>query len=474
MAAITSPGQRGTLESPVVRTGLFLLIPLLALVTAGGAYVGKEGLVLTAWVGAALLTLLFVHPTVGIVTMVSGFLMGTYPEIVRGAGVFTLNNLLGLGFGTLLVSRWLQTRDFSFLRLPQVQLFLAIGVVFLISSAMVPYKFPTLQVTRGITLILDRTGEMTHIFISRLVFLIFFVHFVRTRADIQLTFATVMFTLFLAIPSALYNAFTGDLIRGFRATADLSSGSNPNRLAMMCLMEMGMWWLYARAKSTPWRRLGAAIVIPASLLTLLMTGSRSGLLGLMLLVGMTHVAPREYRPPWAMMFIGGILASFLIAVAVPQEAWKRATNFFPTAHHEAGASSNEKREATINTGLQMIREHPVLGVGLGNFREVARQIYRDEFFRPPHNSYLWAAAEGGLICLALYLWLFRTTWRHLTDVGRFSAGDPDMAWLIMALRMNFVFVFFFGLFADLWLHPVTYITLALSIAVRLFYARQGV
>jgi hypothetical protein len=140
MATVAAPSQRALVDSSLIRVALFFAVPLLIVATAAGAYTGREGLLLTALLAVTLLTLLFVHPTVGIVTMVSGFLMGSYPEVIRGAGVFTLNNVLGAGFGTLLLARWLQTRDFSFVRLPQVKIFAAIGVSFLISNALVPYK----------------------------------------------------------------------------------------------------------------------------------------------------------------------------------------------------------------------------------------------------------------------------------------------------------------------------------------------
>ncbi len=49
----------------------------------------------------------------------------------------------------------------------------------------------------------------------------------------------------------------------------------------------------------------------------------------------------------------------------------------------------------------MSRDYPLFGVGLGNFREVSRQIYGDAFYRPPHNSYLWATSEGGVLVLGI-------------------------------------------------------------------------
>ena len=61
---------------------------------------------------------------------------------------------------------------------------------------------------------------------------------------------------------------------------------------------------------------------------------------------------------------------------------------------EVGASSNRMREETVERAWQIGMDYPLFGIGLGNFREVSRQVYFDDFYRPPHNSYLWAARGG--------------------------------------------------------------------------------
>ena len=79
---------------------------------------------------------------------------------------------------------------------------------------------------------------MTHDFVTRLVFLVFMFVFVRTRRDIRVVFLTFTIALYAAIPSALGNWMSGNLVRGFRAAANVTLGANPNKLAMICLMEV--------------------------------------------------------------------------------------------------------------------------------------------------------------------------------------------------------------------------------------------
>ena len=105
-----------------------------------------------------------------------------------------------------------------------------------------------------------------------------------------------------------------------------------------------------------------------------------------------------------------------IIALVPAETWQRMSTMMPTKG-QIGATSNEMREETLERAWQVAQDYPVFGVGLGNFREVTRQVYKDDFFRPPHNSYLWAICEGGIFVLVAYLYLFWVTWKDI-------AGHP--------------------------------------------------
>jgi hypothetical protein len=414
---------------------------------------------------------LFVRPVVGLSIMTTAYLLSAYPTVLQDLGLLSVNNLLGVCFVVLLLAQVLETRELSFLTRPQVLLLAVIGLIFLAATLHATALYPTLEVSRATgrtgLKIIDRTDEMTEDFTTRLIYLIFILAFTRTRSDFRVLFFTMVLALFTAVPSALFNWAEGGLNRGFRTAASLTAGSNPNRLAMICLIEIACFWFWARARPSKLRAVIAIGAIAPSALVWASTGSRSGLLGAAVMLGLMQTSGRRLRVPTPLLaasLVGGLLVLLVIA---PPLAVQRMFNFFPETHGEIGASSLELRESAIDSAVEIIHDHKWLGIGLGNFREVARQVYADEYFRPPHNSVLWAQAEGGIGVLIGYIVLFGLTWLDLRRaVAVTSTADPEMAALGMALRTVLGLYLFFSLFADLWLNPLAYLLIGLTVALR--------
>lgn len=463
-----SGGRAGTPLS--FRILIALALPMVAAMTVMGTYLGKEIVIFAGLLALSVGGMLFVRPVVGLAIMTTAYLLAAYPTIFQALGLLTVNNLLGLCFLFLLFARVLETRDLSFLVRPQVLVLVGIGIIFFLATVHGDSLYPTLDVSRATgrtgRRIIDRTAEMTDDFSTRLVYLTFILAFVRSRIDIQVLFFAMVLALFTAVPSALFNWTEGELSRGFRTAASVTAGSNPNRLAMICLIQIACWWFWARARPTGRRMLVAGAVIAASGLVWISTGSRSGALGGAVTLLLMQTSGRRFRVPAAGLGVGlgvGLLALVTIA---PPLAVQRMFNFFPESRSDIGASSIELRESAIDSAMLIIRDHPLLGVGLGNFREVARQIYADKYFRPPHNSVLWAQAEGGIGVLLGYCLLFALTWRDLRRARALAAHDPELAALGTALRTVLGTFLFFGLFADLWLNPLAYLLIGLTIALR--------
>jgi O-antigen ligase len=448
-----------------------MALPLLAAMTVMGTYLGKEIIIFAGLLALSVGGFLFVRPVVGLAIMTTAYLLAAYPTVFQALGLLTVNNLLGLCFVVLLLARILEARDLSFLVRPQILVLVAIGVVFFLATLHADSLYPTLDVSRATgrtgRKIIDRTAEMGDDFTTRLIYLVFIVAFVRTRADLQVLFVTMVLALFAAVPSALFNWAEGGLNRGFRTTASITVGSNPNRLAMICLIQIACWWFWARVRPSTGRTLVAAAAIVASGLVWVSTGSRSGALGAAVMLGLMQSSGRRFRVSSSgLAFALGIGLLGLLTIAPPL-AVQRMFNFFPESSSDIGASSLELRESAIDSAMLIIQDHPLLGVGLGNFREVARQIYADKFFRPPHNSMLWAQAEGGIGVLLLYLLLFALTWRDLRRARVAAAHDPSLAALGTALRTVLGLFLFFSLFADLWLNPLAYLLIGMTIALRI-------
>jgi len=198
---------------------------------------------------------------------------------------------------------------------------------------------------------------------------------------------------------------------------------------------------------------------------LMATGSRSGILGLAVLALLLQSGPRPYRLPTAQIGVLVAVGVLAVAVMVPTETWERMIRLNPQKG-QVGASSNVMREETLQRAWQMARDYPLFGVGLGNFREVSRQIYKDDFYRPPHNSYLWAISEGGLFVLAGYGLLFWVSWKDLQTIKQLAHRDREIQVWASAIRVVFLLFFFYSLFADLWLNPLMYVMLGLIICTR--------
>jgi hypothetical protein len=447
------------------RAALIVGLPFIGAATVAGTYSGNEVVVAAAWLALSVGGILFVRPVVGVALMTAAFILAAYPTVFQTLGVLTLNNMVGIVLLGLLAARIMETRDFSFLRIRQIRILMLIGSLLFIGTFVAQWQFPLLEASVGKAHVLDKTARYGHDFMNRLVFLVFFCVFVQSRRDVKLMFVIFMLALYAAVPSALYNWMTGQLLRGFRAASSVTAGSNPNRLGMICLMEMALFWYWARLRPGLTRQVIAMAAMLGCLLVLMATGSRSGILGLGLLGILLQTGPRRHRVPTAQ--IGVMVAAGVLSVAalVPREAWERMIRF-SAERGEIGASSTKMREETLERAWEIAGDYPLFGVGLGNFREVSRQIYFDDYYRPPHNSYLWALSEGGIFVLAAYAYLFWVTWQDLRHIRRVANRDPEIEVWASAIRVVFLLFLFYSAFADLWVNPIAYVLLGLVITTR--------
>lgn len=115
-----------------------------------------------------------------------------------------------------------------------------------------------------------------------------------------------------------------------------------------------------------------------------------------------------------------LLAYPVLAVAIwllaPRAVVDRMVSTFDLRQH-----ANYDRVCMIVSGVQMIRDHPLTGVGLEMVQKLYPLYRRDDAprWRVPHlhNNVVHIGAERGLLGLASYLWLlgafFVVTWRGL-------------------------------------------------------------
>jgi O-antigen ligase len=493
------PGSRG-------RAGLFwlaiaalmLLVGSFRLAAGGGGHVVLAG-VLAMVAGVVVVR----RPVFGILVYLTTFLF-TYPAFLRGSGNFTINNMLGLALLPLMLYGMLREGSWWLVRLRPIFL-LGLVVACMIGSA--TFYRPSVDVGRDFLAeraatslraqgdALISTRDESAKFLTRYVFLVFLVYFVRTPRDMKMVAATIVGCLL----ATYFSVSAEEGIRGWgtgrlrvmgEAGTGLYAGRNPNKLAYFALYCLTLLW-YARRTIrnsfwyVPW---GIATALVFMMIPL--TGSRSGILNLLLFLAIVMLEGKfNYRKlvgltTVALFFIIQIGYDLsVVDLLFPSDVAARLTRF--DVRPEAlelgleGQGSAEGRIQTAMSATQVFRTHWLFGVGIGNFNYERAVIDPFGIAGPPHNSYLWALSEGGIVGFVLYSAFFFWVWKALRNIeweyeARF--GPLGLGWLVNATRTAMIGFLFFSFFADMWHHVLFYIVMGFSIAViraHKVYAETG-
>ncbi len=173
---------------------------------------------------------------------------------------------------------------------------------------------------------------------------------------------------------------------------------NPNDLAMnmVALMPFAMA-LAARGRTLHRIAAGSAGIL--MLLTIVLTRSRSGFVGLAaMLVVLLLVGGRIRRG-----FRAGILALVLASLPfVPSSFWDRMSSIVNPASDETG--SREARIVVAGEAWRVFVERPLTGVGAGQFKNY-NPPWRQERWREAHNVWLQVASETGVAGLTVFVFL---------------------------------------------------------------------
>jgi O-antigen ligase len=308
------------------------------------------------------------------------------------------------------------------------------------------------------------------------------VNFVRTRKHLLLVLLSVLVFTMTVIPSAFSHLATyqaeEDIATGkmidpstgrateFRVQSETTSwGRNENRLAFMCNISILLIWMFVQIWRKPLVRLvGFGMMLAMAGMTLA-TASRSGFLSL----GLVFLF-LLFQKGVSAMFRGGIIlamvaAGLVVLLVLPKTSYERLMNYSLDQSTKSEAwRSTQSRIETNQHALEIFQSAPLLGVGPGNFRWLHRERYPYTLAagRPNHNSYLWAATEGGALALGLYLVLFYFILRDLGRAQRLYAQSDALWHVTRFLRGFFIIWLFFSVFADFWLEVHLYLIVGMT------------
>ncbi len=268
---------------------------------------------------------------------------------------------------------------------------------------------------------------------------------------------------------------------GLGTTAQFRLAGNigeKNRYAQIMLMLVPLGLFMAIGQRSRIKRLLALGAAGAISLGVALTFSRGAAVGFVLLFGIMFLM--GYLK-WKHM-LAVVLGAAIVLAAVPVYAERLAT--LVTVSESVGSTGIDQADGAIQSrvteGLAALlawADHPILGVGPGEFPHYYRQ-YADVVGirvlatdREAHNLYLGTAAELGIIGITVFLIIIGLTLRDLARARKaVRAKDPLMADMATGFILAIVAYLATGIFLHMSFIRYFWLMLALAAATALVAA----
>lgn len=309
--------------------------------------------------------------------------------------------------------------------------------------------------------------------------LFFMTAFIRTLEDCYRTILTI--ALAMALVGVLSLVIGGGRMGVGGAPAErlgLGTGSNTlsdaNFLALYLVIGLPLLWFSASIRRGT-LRVGLICCMVPVLAAMGKTGSRSGLLALAV-GGLVFFAFANSRQK-AIMIAGSVTFLICAVLFLPHRIVERFTTYFQ-ANSEASigaAESAEARKKVLIRSLELTAEHPLFGVGPGEFADAeakdAEAHGRRGLWHFSHNSFTELSSECGILGLAFYAMAFWRAFRGLSPVrDRFPRATVRRAALLVQVCVAMMAVGAF--FLSIAYGGIAYGILGLSAALQLAAKRE--
>jgi len=298
---------------------------------------------------------------------------------------------------------------------------------------------------------------------------------------------------FSGLLAALMSIPLGADLNGRLALRD-GSYADPNYYALGLLAIVPFFWeMAASTKSNAVKAFAWLSLVPICW-ALIKTGSRGAMFGLVaMLLVLLVISPLKKKIVLVLVCAIGLAT---VIVTVPDYLRARYFTIFSLdSGHAKGDSSDldrlrsdinssEGRKLLLMESIALTLEHPLVGVGLGNFQAAvydeakAKGIVHNEWMAT-HNSYTQISCETGLPGLFLVLCLIGVSFNNVRCVlkGAAPAGDkPDIAAYAAAksLLLSLAVVCTCAFFLAVGYEFTIYLWAGLTVSLRRVYEQSKV
>lgn len=251
---------------------------------------------------------------------------------------------------------------------------------------------------------------------------------------------------------------------------------DPNDYAMHIVILVPMVFAFLFNYKNPIIKGMLLLILILLILNIVFTYSRGGMVAFALVLGLSimwfSLQRKKLLLPILLLSIG---TSALLPM-IPEKYWERAKTI-----SDFSDPAIQARLDTWKTGLGMIADHPVRGVGLGAFRyEYTMRAYMSSDVKTraslfSHNAYMQIGAEVGVPALIIFVLLIVFSWIDLVKAEKLflKRGDLLFAGLSLSLRLGLLGFIVSAVFLTQAFLTMFWIILPLAVVAKIFAQEEA-
>jgi O-antigen ligase len=237
----------------------------------------------------------------------------------------------------------------------------------------------------------------------------------------------------------------------------VSSTYDPNDMALLLVIAFPLMF-YMMENHSGWKKLLLAVTQMMTLMIILKTGSRGGMVALVAVLaiialqkGSGYIARR--------LPILALLVFIALSSATPEHMERFGTIF--SMGSDYNMTTNGGRLEIWKRGIAILLHNPLLGCGVGQY-ETANGMMHGGTWQTAHNSFIQIGAELGIMGLVLFVLMLK---RSITSL-RESELKIEKSWLAKG-TLTALYGFCVGGFFLSWAYyNATYFLIALAIIIQ--------
>jgi O-antigen ligase len=315
-----------------------------------------------------------------------------------------------------------------------------------------------------------KTGTVEHLsYIARYLPLAFFIMaLVRNEKQLRTTFTVMRAAMLITLVFTLSAPVTETSDE--RLMIDGGRFSNSNEIAMYLLIGLPFWLHMAASSTFPSvLRVLAGVEVALSLYQCLRTGSRGGLITIVILGVIIFLASSAINKLKVIVLTATV--AVLLIPLLPTAVRTRLLTLTGETRDESASGSSESRFALLMESIGIAARHPIVGVGVGVYAEAAAEISgregRRKLWQVTHNGYTQVAAEAGLPAFALFMATLVISLKSLMKSRVLASRFPetqDLALMAGCLQLTTIVYLVSACFANIAQELFYYMVVGIAFA----------